>query len=75
MDINSKIKFNHPIIQENWKNYKIPHFPGITIGNGEIVPMNELSSYSSDGSTHIHVDPICKSTIESFIEFSGRATH
>lgn len=64
IDLNRR--FDDPIVQDRWKNELIPHFVGILVGDGTLVSMSEQCD-----SEECSVEPVCASTIASFLEFSG----
>ncbi len=59
-----------PTVQSYWKNGELPHFSGITIGDGRMVSMGE--QVLEDGNFYeSYVYPIVDSTLSSFMGFSG----
>ena len=68
IDLNKK--YDNLIVQDNWKNGKLPHFSAIVIGDGRVVAMGE-QTFKDDNSYESYIYPIVESTISSFMEFSG----
>jgi hypothetical protein len=63
-------KYDNPVIQDNWRAGRIPHFSGIVIGDGRMIVMGE-QIFLHNGTHECHIYPIVESVISSFIEFSG----
>jgi hypothetical protein len=61
--------FDNVIIQNNWKEGLIPHFPGIVIGDGNMVSMKQKYA-DTEGRGECYVYSDHESTIEKFIAHS-----
>lgn len=58
------------MVQSHWRLGRLPHFSGITLGDGRLIVMSE-ASHLAGGQMACRVSPVCESCVSSFVEFSG----
>ncbi|UOD29399.1 hypothetical protein INH39_29000 [Massilia violaceinigra] len=59
---------SHPLVRENWKSFRLPHFCGVLTGDGTVLVLEERSHYV-EGNYRCRVWPVCETTIDSLCEY------
>ncbi|NHZ93163.1 hypothetical protein F2P45_29745 [Massilia sp. CCM 8733] len=59
---------SHPLVEANWKQFRMPCVCGILTGDGTVLLMEERSDYH-EGNYRCQTWPVCETTIDSLCEY------